>query len=227
MPTGVCLSLERRRRLVDLAHDHGFVIIEDNVYGDLRYEGDALPTLASLDRDGAVITIESFSKTLMPGLRLGWVTGHPDAIAAMARVRRDLGVGQLVARVVAEFVGEGRLAPHIAEVCALNKAKRDTSLAAFSEHCTGAMTWNRPAGGYFIWLELGDHIDGPAVQRRALEQGVMCRPGERFYGEPEHGRQRMRFAFTAVPAGNLERAIAILGAAAEETALIEREGTVS
>jgi 2-aminoadipate transaminase len=225
VPTGVCLSLERRRRLVALAHEHGFVIVEDNVYGDLRYEGEHLPTLSSLDRDGVVVTIESFSKTVMPGLRLGWVSGHPDAIEALARVRRDLGVGQLIARVVAEYVGEGRLDAHIAAVCDLNRSKRDVSLAAFQEHCTGAMTWNRPPGGYFIWLELADHVDGGALQRRALGQGVVCRPGERFYGEPEHGRQRMRFAFTAVPADSLERAIAILGEAAEETTLLEPEGS--
>jgi len=228
VPTGVCLSRARRQRLVDLAHEHGFMIIEDNVYGDLRYDGEPLPTLASMDRDGMVITVESFSKTVMPGLRLGWVTGHPDAIAAMARVRRDLGVGQLVARVMAEFVAEDRLAPHIAEVCAHNRSKRDVSLSALEEHCSGAMTWNRPAGGYFIWLELADHIDPTALRRRALERGVVCRPGERFYGEErDEGLARMRFAFTAVPAVNLERAIATLGDAAEESTLTEQKGSTT
>jgi 2-aminoadipate transaminase len=228
VPTGVCLSLDRRRRLVDLAHAHGFMIIEDNVYGDLRYDGEPLPTLASLDHAGAVLTIESFSKTVMPGLRLGWVTGHREAITALARVRRDLGVGQLVARVMAEFLTEDRLDPHIAEVCARNRSKRDVSLSAFEEHCTGAMTWNRPAGGYFIWLELADHIDPAALRRRAFERGVVCRPGERFYGEDrDEGLERMRFAFTAVPSTELERAIATLGIAAEESTLIEQKGSTT
>jgi len=228
VPTGVCLSLARRRRLVDLALEHGFMIIEDNVYGDLRCDGEPLPTLASMDHGGVVITVESFSKTVMPGLRLGWVTGHPDALVAMARVRRDLGVGQLVARVMAEFVAEDRLDPHIAEVCARNRSKRDVSLSALEEHCAGAMTWNRPLGGYFIWLQLADHIDPAALRRRALQSGVVCRPGERFYGEtPDGGHQRMRFAFTAVPAANLERAITILGAAAEESTLIEERGSTT
>jgi len=213
VPTGVCLSLERRRRLVELAREHEFIVIDDCVYRDLRYEGDHLPTLASLGGDGLVLTVESFSKTVMPALRLGWVSGHPDAIAALDRVRRDLGVSQLIARVVSEFVGEGRLDPHIAKVVELNRSKRDASLAALEEHCRDYMTWNRPPGGYFIWLELADHVDGRALQKRALTEGVVCRPGERFYGEPDaaHAHQRMRFAFTAVPTENLEHAIAILG----------------
>jgi len=215
VPTGVCLSLDRRRRLVELAAERGFVIVEDNVYGDLRYEGAPLPTLFSLDPEGVVLKIDSFSKVVMPGLRLGWVTGAPEAITALDHVRRDLGVGQLVARVMAEYVRDGLLDPHIAEVVDVYRAKRDAAVAAFeSSGCGEFMTWNRPQGGYFLWLELKDGVDGRALQKRALQQGVMCRPGERFYGEPELGAQRMRFAFTAVPIDQLQRAAEVLSRAA-------------
>ena len=214
VPTAISLSEERRRRLVALAQDHGFVIVEDNVYADLRYDGDALPSLYSLDDAGLVLKVDSFSKTLMPALRLGWVTGDPAAIDAMARVRRDLGVSQLVARAIARFVHQGRYEPHIASACALDRAKRDAVATALEQHCTGTMTWNHPAGGYFFWLELADDVDGKAVQRAAFMEGVLCRPGERFYGEPEHGKQRMRLAFTMAPVTDLERAVEILGKAA-------------
>ncbi len=215
VPTGICLAVERRRRLVELAEEHDFLVVEDDVYGDLRYEGDALPTLLSLDPNGRVLQIGSFSKTVMPGLRLGWVVGHPDVVAAMARVRRDLGVGQLVARVMGDYLAEGLLDPHIADVNALYRTKRDAVLAALERHCTGLMTWNRPEGGYFVWLELAEGVDGRQLQRRAMAQGVICRPGERFYGEPDDASgQRMRLAFTAVPVEQLERAAEVLAASA-------------
>ncbi|MET1002883.1 MAG: PLP-dependent aminotransferase family protein [Acidimicrobiia bacterium] len=214
VPTAVSLSEERRRRLVTLAQEHRFVIIEDNVYADLRYDGERLPSLYSLDDAGFVVKVDSFSKTMMPALRLGWVTGDPAAIDAMARVRRDLGVSQLIARAIARFVGEGRYEPHIASVCKLYRTKRDAVAAALEQHCTGTMTWNNPAGGYFFWLELADDIDGKAVQRAAFMEGVLCRPGERFYGEPEHGKQRLRLAFTMAPVADLERAVEILGKSA-------------
>ena len=95
VPTAVSLSEERRRRLVTLAQEHSFVIVEDNVYADLRYDGERLPSLYSLDDAGLVVKVDSFSKTLMPALRLGWVTGDAAAIDTIAHVRRDLGVSQL------------------------------------------------------------------------------------------------------------------------------------
>ena len=138
VPTAISLSEERRRRLVALAQEHGFVIVEDNVYADLRYDGDALPSLYSLDDAGLVVKVDSFSKTLMPALRLGWVTGDPAAIDALARVRRDLGVSQLVARAIARFVHQGRYEPHIASACdALPRQarrRRDRARTALHRH---------------------------------------------------------------------------------------------
>jgi 2-aminoadipate transaminase len=217
VPTGVCMSVERRRRLVELSAEHGFVVVEDNVYGDLRYDGDTLPTLFSLDGAGTVVKIDSFSKTLMPGLRLGWLSGDGAAVAAIDRVKRDLGVGQLVARVLAEYMHEGLYEPHIDEARALYRTKRDSAVAALEEHCTGLMTWNRPPGGYFIWLQLADGIDGAAVGAKAMAQGVICRPGERFFGQTGEGAGFLRLAFTLAGAEDMRRAIEILGAVAADS----------
>ena len=214
VPTATSMSEDRRRRLVALAKEHGFVVLEDNVYADLRYSGDVLPSLFSLDDAGMVVKVDSFSKTLMPGLRLGWVSGDPAAIDSMARVRRDLGVSQLVARVLAQYVAEGLYEPHIAMVCDVYRSKRAAVAAALEQHCTGTMTWNNPDGGFFFWLEFADDVEGKAVQRAAFMEGVLCRPGERFYGEAEHGKQRLRLAFTQAPVADLERAVEILGKAA-------------
>ena len=113
-PTGVCLSLERRRRLIELARQWRFLIIEDNVYEMLRYDGVPIPTMFSLDDTGLVVKLDSFSKVVAPGLRLGWVTADTDVIRALSSVRGDLGVGQWVARTMTHYLEEGLLEPHVA-----------------------------------------------------------------------------------------------------------------
>jgi 2-aminoadipate transaminase len=212
-PTGVCLSLERRKHLLALAQEWNFIVLEDNVYGDLRYDGQPIPSLFSLDDSGLVIKVDSLSKTLAPALRIGWVTGHREAIAALSAVRGDLGVSQWLARLVAEFLQEGLFEPHLAKINALYRRKRDTAVAALAEHCPEHLTWSRPDGGFFLWLELSDRVDGRQVLRNALSQGVVCRPGERFFGqaEAEKGRQFFRLSFVTVPLEEIARGIEILG----------------
>src|SRR5262249_31748154 len=114
LPTGTCLSLARRRRLIELARRWQVVVLEDNGYGELRFEGTRLPTLLELDDTGLVIQSDSFSKTVVPGIRLGWLAGSPEAIAGVAAVRQDLGVSQWMSRIMAEYLAEGKLDPHIA-----------------------------------------------------------------------------------------------------------------
>jgi 2-aminoadipate transaminase len=217
VPTGITTTLPRRQRLVELAAEHNFAIIEDSVYADLRYEGDPVPSLFSLDQNGLVVKVESFSKTFMPALRLGWVTAHPYLMGALSRVRRDLGVSQLTGRVMARFLAEDRFDRHIEEVRALYREKRDAALAALEEYCTPWLRWNRPEGGYFLWLELSDDVDGAAVQAKAMAEGVMCRPGERFFGQTGEGAQRLRLAFTESSIDGMTNAIAVLGKAASDS----------
>ncbi|MCZ6785122.1 MAG: PLP-dependent aminotransferase family protein [Proteobacteria bacterium] len=212
-PTGVCLSLERRRRLLELARQWDFLVLEDNVYGELRYSGETLPTLFALDTSERVVKIDSFSKTVAPALRLGWVTGHPDAIAALSAVRGDLGVSQWVARVAETFLTEGLYEPHLDKIRAVYRDKRDVALAALEQHCAGSLHWNVPDGGYFLWCTLADGIDGREVMKRAFAEGVVCRPGERFCGDPEPAKSYFRLAFTMVPHEAIEPGIAVLGRA--------------
>ena len=113
LPTGTCMSLERRKKLLEVAERRNLVVLEDHVYGDLRFEGEPVPTLFSLDTAGRVMIADSFSKTVTPGLRLGWLAGHPDAIAAAAATRQDLGVSLWLSRVMSQFIAEGKLDDHI------------------------------------------------------------------------------------------------------------------
>ena len=216
-PTGVCLSLERRRRLVDMARQWRFLIVEDNVYEKLRYDGLPIPTMFSLDDTGLVIRLDSFSKVVAPGLRLGWVTADPDVIKAISSVRGDLGVGQWVARTMMHYLEEGLLEPHIAEMNVLYRAKRDVAERALHDYCDPWVRWRTPEGGFFLWVGIDDAIDSAQVMQRALVDGVLCRPGERFFGDSDHGRHYLRLAFPSMPLAGLDEGIAILGKAIHAT----------
>jgi 2-aminoadipate transaminase len=212
-PTGVCLSLARRRRLIELARRWRFVVIEDNVYESLRYDGAPIPTLFSLDDTGLVVKVDSFSKVVAPGLRLGWVTADPDLIRALGGVRGDLGVGQWIARVMAHYLEEGLLEPHVAAMNELYRTKRDVAERALHECCDPWVQWRTPDGGFYLWVGIDPAIDPALVMQRALADGVLCRPGERFFGDDAQGRQYLRLAFPAMPMEGLEEGIAILGKA--------------
>ena len=214
-PTGWSLSLPRRRRLLELADRYGFVVLEDNVYGELRYDGETMPTLFSLDESGLVVKIDSFSKILAPALRIGWMTADPEVMRAIGAVKGDLGVSQWLARVVLRFMDEGKLDPHVAMVNALYREKRDVAVQALRDHCGPWVSFDVPEGGFFIWVELSPDVDGEQVMRKAFAEGVMCRPGERFFGEGDADlhKQWFRLAFIMVPTDEIERGIAALGKA--------------
>jgi len=219
-PTGWSLSLPRRRKLLELAGRYGFIVLEDNVYGELRYDGETIPTLFALDESGLVVKIDSFSKILAPALRLGWVSGDPEVMRALGAVKGDLGVSQWLARVVTRFMDEGKLDPHVAMVNALYREKRDIAVQALRDQCGPWVTFDVPEGGFFIWVELSPDVDGEQVMRKAFAEGVVCRPGERFFGESDADahKQWFRLAFIMVPKDELERGITALGKAIADSA---------
>jgi 2-aminoadipate transaminase len=219
-PTGWSMSLPRRRQLLDLAKRHNFIVLEDNVYGELRYDGDTIPTLFSLDDSGLVVKIDSFSKILAPALRLGWVSGDPEAMRALGAVRGDLGVSQWLARVVARFMEEGKLDPHVAMVNALYREKRDIAVRALRDQCGPWVDFDVPEGGFFLWIELSPDVDGEQVMQKAFAEGVMCRPGERFFGDTDADahKQWFRLSFVMVPKDEIERGITALGKAIADSA---------
>jgi 2-aminoadipate transaminase len=211
LPTGVCTSTERRKQLIALAEEHDLLIIEDNVYGDLRVEGTALPTMLELDTTDRVLQAHSFSKILAPGIRLGWMCAHPDLIALLASVRQDLGMSQWFSRMMTEFMREGRLDPHIDQANSVYRRKRDIAVAAMREHCGEFVDFRVPEGGFYLWLEMtSDRVDWDKAQSDAAMNGVFCRPGERFMGE-EAGKRFLRLAFSHVGDEELQRGIEVLG----------------
>jgi 2-aminoadipate transaminase len=211
-PTGMTMPLDRRRRLIQIIQKWNVILIEDAVYKDLRFEGESLPSLLSLDDSGLVIQADSFSKTVAPGLRLGWVAGRPDAIAAVAAAREDLGVSQALSRVMEKFLVEGLYEPHLRRACAVLRGKRDVAVKAVREHVGDAVTFRVPHGSLYLWLKLSDDVDWADVQRNTFKAGVYCRPGERFSDDPTYQRF-LRLQYSYSPVDEIERGIAVFGKA--------------
>jgi len=217
LPTGAVMSLSRRERLVALAEQHQFIVLEDNVYGSLRFEGKAVPSLLSLDHSGLVIQADAFSKTIAPGLRLGWMAGAEKTIAALAAVRQDLGVSQWISRVMAEFLREGLYAPHLEKVSALYKSKRDAAMAAIDKSCGDYVSYTVPQGSFYLWLEIDERINWEKAADMAAAAGVFFRPGEKFMDVSDE-RQFIRLAYSHVQEPVITEGLTELGKILKECA---------
>lgn len=215
LPTGVSTSLARRRRILELAEEYDFLILEDNIYGDLRYSGEPIPTLLSLDTAGRVLQSNGFSKTVAPALRLGWIAGNKELIAGLAAVRQDLGVSQWTSRVLAEFVRRGLFDEHIDHVNKVYRRKRDVAAEAVRQHCEPYVTFSVPDGGFYLWLTLSEDVDWEKARLAAEASGIAFRVGERFMIEKDgtNGHRYVRLAFSHVGDDELRRGIAALGEA--------------
>jgi 2-aminoadipate transaminase len=219
LPTGTCLPLDRRHRLLELAREWDLCVVEDAIYADLRYEGEPLPSLLELDGDGRVLQVHAFSKLVAPGIRLGWAVGPPAAVDALARVRTDLGVSQWLARIMEQFMAEGLLAPHVARANDVYRRRRDLAVDALRRHLGDRVRFTVPEGGFYLWVELLGDRDAERVRAAAVERGVLCRPGEAFGGAD--GRSYLRIAFSHTRPDDIERGIARL---AEAVAAVDAGG---
>jgi 2-aminoadipate transaminase len=188
-PSGRTLSIERRHRLVELAAAHDLLVLEDDPYGLVRFEGDAPPTLFELEGGNRVLYSSSFSKTIAPGLRVGYfvlpqqLEKELEALAVSTYITPVL-LGQAT---VYEFLRRGNLEPNLERVRALLGARRDAMLEALERELPGAR-WSRPEGGYFIWLELPEGSDTTMLLQRATDAGVTYVPGPDFGGAPNTAR---------------------------------------
>lgn len=218
-PTGATMTLERRQVVVDLCHRYGVVILEDDAYGDIRFEGDRLPSLFSLAGGEGVVYVGTFSKTIAPGLRVGWALASREIIDAMVNTRFDMGASPFVQRVVAEVCVSGKLGQHVPRVVALYRRKRDAMLSVLDERCSRYARWNVPAGGFFLWLELAEGVDPEALATAAADEGIAYANGAAFYPDSRSGGERfIRLAYSQVPESDISEAIMRLGRAMERAA---------
>ncbi len=188
-PTGITMTLERRRQLVDLAIEHNVPIIDDNPYGDIRFAGERVPTLKSYGGD-EVVAIRTFSKILAPGLRIGWMNGPKDIMQYFEKVKQctDLHTNTLCQYIIYEYVAGGKLEPHIEEIKKDYGAKRDVMLKAIRETFPEGINWTEPEGGLFLWVELPEHMSAKELLPKAVEKKVAYVYGSPFYpnGGGEH-----------------------------------------
>lgn len=195
-PKGVTLPLERRRALADIALRHGVPVVEDDPYGALRFAGSASTPIAAL-ADGLTFHLGTFSKTLAPGLRLGWVHGPLEIIRAMTIAKQacDLQTATLAQRAVAKLLESFDYEAHLARIRRVYAERCAAMLDALARVMPEGTRWSHPEGGLFLWLELPAGVDDDAVFRAAIERGVAVVPGSGFFvGPPQHGFVRLNFS---------------------------------
>ena len=209
-PSGESLTLEERRMLVDLAARHGFLIIEDSPYRELRYEGEHIPTMYSLDPD-RVIHLGSFSKIFAPGFRLGWALAHPDILDKIYVCKQSLDLCPPIfdQYVAAEFLSSGRLDENLVRTIALYKGKRDLLLGLLEEHMPAGVRWTHPEGGLFLFLTMPEGFDAVKFYDRALDAGVAYVAGE-FFHPDRSGKNTMRLNFSFMSPERIAEGIRLL-----------------
>jgi len=194
-PTGTYLSLERRRRLVELSARYQALIIEDDAYADIGFEDELLPSVYSVAGGQGVLRACTFSKTIATGLRVGWVQGRADFIDACVRMRFDMGASPLLHRMLGEFVGSGQWEAHIAKMRRIYAEKCHALSSSLVQECEPYVRFLRPRGGFFLWLECLPGIDASAVAEYAAQEGALIVPGRNFFmtnGDTAH----LRLAFS-------------------------------
>lgn len=198
-PTGVEMELERRKRLLELAYKYRVIILEDDAYGDLCFEGCMLPTLKSMDNSGYVIYLSTFSKNIYAGLRLGWIAAHKKVVKRFAAAKQimDLHSSSLSQWIIERFITSGGLYEHVPKVCREYRAKRDAMYDALSRHAPADLIWNRPRGGYYIWCRLPHKVSAARLVLKAARHKVAFVPGTPFFTDGR-GNDHIRLNFTFV-----------------------------
>lgn len=209
-PSGESLTLQEREMLVELARKHGFLIVEDSPYRELRYEGEHIPTMYSLAPDH-VIHLGSFSKIFAPGFRLGWALAHPDILDRIYVCKQSLDLCPPIfdQYVAAEFLRSGRLDANLQKTIALYRSKRDLLLGLLEEHMPAQVRWTRPEGGLFLFLTMPEGFDAVRFYDKALDAGVAYVAGE-FFHPDRSGKNTMRLNFSFMTPERIAEGIRLL-----------------
>lgn len=211
-PTGLSLSREARRALLERARAFGVVLIENDIYGDLRYHGAALPTLKQMDETGDTVLLRSFSKVAFPGLRVGWLIAPRPLVARLAEAKQwtDLHTDQLSQAVLLRFALSGRLARHRERVRRAGAERLAAVLSACRRYLPEGASWTQPQGGMNLWVHLPEPLDTADLLPRARQQNVTYLPGT-FFEVSRPQRAGLRICFAAVPPARIRTGLAILG----------------
>ena len=209
-PSGVTLSLERRERLLELCYEYEVVLVEDSPYRDLRFRGEPLPMVRTLDKGGHAFSLHTFSKLLFPGTRLGWIVADKAIMEklVMAKQPTDLCTSPLNQSIVYEFCQRGLLKSHIPKIIELYRKKRDVMIKALERYMPegSGIDWTHPEGGLFLWLTLPENMDAGEMFPKAVEKKVAYVVGSAFHFD-RSGQNTMRLNFSYPSEEQIEEGI--------------------
>jgi DNA-binding transcriptional MocR family regulator len=216
-PSGRTWSLERRRRLIEVAQRREIPVLEDNPYGELRYDGVHLPALQALDDRGLVIGLGTFSKVFCPGLRLGWLTAAAPFFGKLVVIKQgaDLHSSTLNQMQAAEYLATVDFDGRVGRIIEVYRERRDALAAALTREMPRGTRFTHPAGGLFLWVELPEGLDSRALLARALEHGVAFVPGDSCFPNGGH-RNTLRLNFSNMPPARIEEGVRRIAAAARQ-----------
>ena len=211
-PGGTTLSLERRHRLVEISAERELLIVEDNPYGILRYQGEPLPTLFTLDQSENVIYLGSFSKILSPGIRTGWIAAPAPILAKIAfgKQATDLCSSPLNQMFVHEFISSGVWREYVQRLIGIYRSRRDVLLSALADEFPPGSRWTVPEGGFFVWASLSPPVNTTDLLVKAIEENVAFVAGNGFYMDGQ-GTDSMRLNFSGSPEDRIQEGIRRLG----------------
>ncbi|MGA9173004.1 MAG: PLP-dependent aminotransferase family protein, partial [Thermoactinomyces sp.] len=208
-PTGILMSEKRRKELIDICEQEQLPIIEDDVYRDLWLDSPPPPPLKTIDKNGLVLYLGSISKTLSPGLRIGWVVGPEPVIERLAdiKMQTDYGSSSLSQWVVAKWLSSGFYHQHLKQVREELKVRRAAAIEALQKHFSDIATWTVPKGGFYIWLRLLPPLSIREVFEKALKKGILLNPGNVY--DP-YATQYIRLSYAYTSPDNLYKGIVLL-----------------
>lgn len=207
-PTGATLNRERKLELLELAAREKFLILDDDAYGDLYYKSPPSESLSSLSGGHGVLTVGTFSKVLATGLRIGWIHAHPDAINLFARMKFDMGQNQMALHMMGRFLEKGRLEPHVEKMRGVYQNKMIRVAGALEKDLLNYVSFNRPAGGFYLWVQLKQGISARSVWRTATREGIAVNQGYTFIPDYREGDgEYLRIAFSWTPMHQLDEAL--------------------
>lgn len=199
-PSGITMSMEKRKRLISLANKYDLIVIEDSPYAELCFDGDLLDPIKSLDTEGRVIYLGTFSKTFAPGLRIGWVVGNPTIINKFIQIKQgaDLQTSSLDQRITAEFMTRYDLNEHIRMIIDVYSKRRNVMLNTMKETFHKDITFIESTGGLFTWVTVKEDIDTKALMQEALKENIAFVPGASFFASSGHNNY-MRLNYSCMP----------------------------
>jgi DNA-binding transcriptional MocR family regulator len=211
-PTGITWPVERRKQFMDVINKYDVTVLEDDPYGEIRYDIDKLPSLKSMDTQGKVVFLGSFSKIFMPGLRLGWIVANPQIVDKFIKYKQavDLGTSTFGQRQAAYFCQMFDMEKHIKDICALYGKRRTLMYDSMKKYFPAGITFTYPQGGLFTWVTLPEQLDAKEMMPKCLAKNVAYVPGSIFYPNGGHGNH-FRLNYSNMPEDRIVEGIKRLG----------------